>query len=604
MTTPKLLTAVALLTTFMMLSSCACRRTLVQAPSTPAPAPAPAAEPEPGPVPEPVVDRLALVEAEYARYGEAKVEHSAAELPAGEQQLLRHLLAAASLIEELHMLQLHPSNLEWRDHLAERGTEAERELFTRYQHPWCQDDPSPECCALPDCPPKAIGHAHWPADLTEEEFAGLGELPNGAELLSPFTMVTRGADGALVAVPYAQTELFGPRMREVASELRAAAAHAPHPSLARFLTSRAAAFEAEEPFPFDDSDYDWIALEGDWEVTVGPYESYKNPRQLKALFEMYVGREDREITAALGQLKANLQQMEDALSVLVGPDIYRSRTLDPRIAIRAVEIWMASGDGRRDRGATVAFHLPNRGRSVDEGLYKKVMMVNHSRAFEPVMRARAALILDPAQQDLIDFRAAITNVTFHELAHGFGAHSEMKVTDPAGQQTTVSEAMGDLRALIEEAKADVFGLWLLQFQRARGWIDDHAVRQRYTSAILHVLGLLQYPLTGTYPRMTAIAMGWYLDAGAVTWDPAEGRFTIDYDQLPAAVESLAKQVATLQLTGDYAGARALYGRYIVDHEDGSHSLKGVVGEARAAMMAKFEAAGIRSPSLRYEVTGL
>ena len=218
---------------------------------------------------------------------------------------------------------------------------------------------------------------------------------------------------------------------------------------------------------------------------------------MKALIEMYIGREDKKITGELARFKQNLQAMENALGELVGPEIYKSRKLDPRIAIRAVDIWMASGDGRRDRGATVAFHLPNRGKSVDEGLYKKVMMVNHSMAFEPVSKARAALVLDTAQLELVDAAADIKNVTFHEFAHGFGAFHEMKITNPKGKITTVKEALVEYDSLLEELKADTFGMWRLSFQKKNGWVDERRGRVRDVSALMHVRGVRQYLPRGT-----------------------------------------------------------------------------------------------------------
>lgn len=548
--------------------------------------------------------RQEKLQAEYDSYGDVVLTHSARDLSEDEKKMMKHLLQAAKLIEELHMLQIHRHNLDWRDRIMASGTDVEKKVFTRYQMPWCGDDTSAQCCALEDCPDREIGAVHWPPDLTEEEFEKLGQEPNGKELLSPFTMVRRKTGGGYHAVPYTETETFGPRMKKVATALRAAAQTAPDESLKKFLESRADAFEAKDAFPYDQSDYDWIALEGDWEVTVGPYETYKNPHQLKALFEMYIGHEDREITAELGKFKQSLQEMENALGELVGKDIYKSRKLDPRISIRAVDIWMASGDGRRDRGATVAFHLPNRGESVDEGLYKKVIMVNHSMAFENVMKARAQLVLDRELMDNLDIRADITNVTFHEFAHGFGAYHEMEVKTPDGEKTTVKEALREYDSLFEELKADTFGLWLLSFQKKKGWVDEKQEIQRYTSALMHILGLLQYPLSGTYPRMVAIQLGWYLDRGAVTWDAEQGRFSIDYAKMPEAVESLAKKVATIQLTGDYEAAKELYEKYIVDGEDGEHALEGTLGEARQVMMDKFKQAGIKSPSLRYEVTDL
>ena len=85
-------------------------------------------------------------------------------------------------------------------------------------------------------------------------------------------------------------------------------------------------------------------------------------------------------------------------------------------------------------------------------------------------------------------------------------------------------ALQVLKALLEEEKADTFGLWLRSFQKKNGWVDEKQGMVRYTSALMHILGLLQYPLSGVYPRMVAIQLGWYLDAGAVTWDEKTGRF--------------------------------------------------------------------------------
>jgi hypothetical protein len=213
-------------------------------------------------------------------------------------------------------------------------------------------------------------------------------------------------------------------------------------------------------------------------------------------------------------------------------------------------------------------------------------------------------VLDKDQLQFVDAQADIKNVTFHEFSHGFGAYHEMKVKNPQGKMTTVKQALKEYDSLLEEEKADTFGLWLLSYQKQKGWVDELEEQKRYTSAFMHVLGLLQYPLAGTYPRMVAIQLGWYLDAGAVTWDAGQGRFTVHYDKMPAAVESLAKHVATIQLTADYAAAEELVEKYIV-HEGGKeYQLKGVLGEARKVMLEKFEAAEIRSPSLSYEVTGL
>lgn len=548
--------------------------------------------------------RLALLQDEWNAYDDVLISHDAGSLPTGEKEMLGHLLEAARLVEEIHMLQLHPRNLEWRDMVTHMGTDIEKRMFLRNQMPWCEDNDAPDCCAIAERPPRRIGFSLWPKGWKAEEFPGIMRQINRDELLSPFTVVRRNAQGQLAALPYGKSDVLGLKMRKLAAVLRQAAAKAPHRSLKRFLSSRADAFESDSVFPYDASDYDWIALEGAWEVTVGPYEVYRTPHQTKAMFEMVLGREDEVLTGELLRFKKNLQEMEDALALLVGEEVYKGRELDPRIAIRAIDVWMASGDARRSRGATVAYHLPNRGASVEEGLYKKVILVNHAKAFEAVKQRRASLVLDRSDAEKLSFMDDIVNTTFHELSHGFGAYHEMKVTTPSGKTASVKQLLLELDTLMEEVKADVIGLWLSRTLREKGELDDATLERRYISAIIHCLGLFQYPMSGTYPRMAAIELGWYLDAGAVVWRPDTGRLDVVPERMTPAVESLAKHVATIQLTGDYAGARELHDKYIRKTGPEAYELSGVLQRIRETILNKFEKAGIKSPSLRYEVTGL
>ena len=104
--------------------------------------------------------------------------------------------------------------------------------------------------------------------------------------------------------------------------------------------------------------------------------------------------------------------------------------------------------------------------------------------------------------------------------------------------------------------------------------------------------------------MAAIEIGWYLDAGAVVWDAGEGRFGLVYEKMPAAVESLAKQVSVIQLTGDFAAADALIKKYVKKEKENTYSLTTGLAAVRDKVIEKFKAAGIKSPSLRYDIKGL
>ncbi|MFH2005211.1 MAG: hypothetical protein ABI333_01365 [bacterium] len=558
--------------------------------------------PERRPVVDEQAQRRERVKRELERYRAHTLVFDASELSPQDNKLCRALLRAVAIVEELNKLQIHPNNLLYEKAIAVRGTPLDKQLYQRYQMPWCTDDEHRLCNAHPALVPKRLGLHHWPPGMNDAELAALSKAPNSKELLSNFTMVRRLGRSAWKAVPYAADPLLGPPMRRLAKVLREAAGFAAEPTLKKFLLSRADALEAKTPFPYDASDYDWIALKGKWEVNVGPYETYKNPRQLKARFKMVFGLEDPEITARLARFKKSLQQMENSLATLVGRKIYKPRKLDPRIAIRAIQVISSGGDARAPHGATVAFHLPNRGKSVDEGLYKKVMLVNHSTAFKTIMKRRAALILAPSQQRYVSTTADITNTTFHEFAHGFGAHDELKIRTADGQ-VTVHQALKEHTTLMEELKADVTSMWLIGQSVKRGWLKPEEAKTRYVSGLMHILGLSSYPLKGTYPRMVAVQLGWYVDHGGVVWK--DGRFEVDFTKLPRAVESLTKRVAAIQLTGDYAAAVKLIARYVKPVVKGKqYEYVGKIKVPLTTMKAAFKKADIKSVALSYKVIGL
>ncbi len=532
------------------------------------------------------------------------VKHSLKALSGKDRSVGIELLAAGKLIETLNKLMINPHDLEYEKEIQAKGTAADKELFRRNQQPWCVDIEDPACCAMYPCPKKEIGAYLWPADMTDADFKAMEKAPNKDALLSPFTIVRRDkSKKGFKAIPYADAPLFKPYLVRIAAHLRKAAAITDDPTLKKFLESRAEAFVTSSPFPYDASDYDWIALKGDWDLTIGPYEVYKNPRQVKARFEFVLGRVDKKVTAQLDKFRSRLQEMEGYLADLVGHKVYKGRKLNPKISIRAIDVWMAAGDGRNPQGVVAAYHLPNRGKAVDEGLYKKVMLVNHMRAFNNIMKRRAELMLDKDQLKYVDPEADIYNTTFHEFSHGFGAYDELKVKTRSGAVKTVHEALQEYSSLLEEEKADVFSLYFVPIFVKKGWITQEDAKKRYVSALMHLIGLMQYNLKGTYPRMVSVQLGWYLDHGGVSFDKKSGRLHVNFDKIAPAVQGLAKTVATIQLTGDYEGAAKLVGKYVITKGD-QVTLAPVLQRIHDLSKSRFAKAGIKTLTMKYEVTGL
>jgi hypothetical protein len=549
-------------------------------------------------------ERSRLIDSEWNAYSDVAVTHDASTLSASTKSMLRHLLEAGRITEELYMLEIHPDNLKWRDMVSVNGSELDKKLFLRNRMPWCEDNTASSCTVLESAGPREIGRIFWPEGFDQNAVSSLSREINAEELSSPFTVVRKKEDTpGYAAIPFAGFDLFGPKMKKVSEELKAAAGFAEDPSLKKFLLERASAFISLNPFSYDSSDYDWIALSSDMEVTVGPYEVYKSAFQSKAMFEMIIGFEDKTLGPLLSDLKRDMQGMENSLSALVGEALYMPRTLDPRIAIRAVDVWAAFGDARQSRGALLAYHLPNRGKSVNEGLYKKVILVNHAETLESMSKTWAALAVEASQQSYLSFRDDMINTAYHELAHGFGAFSDMRINDVGGRLTTVKESLGEYESLFEELKAEAMALWLSKIQHDIKTIDDETLKRRYVSALIHTLGMLQYPLNDTYAKAAVILLGQLIDAGALERNADTGEMKVVFEKMDDAVTEFLKEVATIQLTGDAASAVSKVKKYLIKTETG-YVASPTITDIRSDGLKKYRKAEIKTPSLRYVISGL
>jgi hypothetical protein len=221
------------------------------------------------------------------------------------------------------------------------------------------------------------------------------------------------------------------------------------------------------------------------------------------------------------------------------------------------------GDKRKHRGATSAVHLPNEGKSVDEGLYKKVIFLRSvEELIEPWLRA--------AQQNLDRFRLLsagevfmpkVLDIAFHEFSHGVGPHSGMLIKDKNGKQTTVTGALGgENESIMEELKADAFALAFIPKVLKMGLISEDEAKIRYSTTIAHLFWLAtMYDLKLPHVQAANVQLGTFLEHGALEWK--DGIWQINFDKMPEAARTLARRVGRLQATGDREGVASLFTEY-------------------------------------------
>jgi hypothetical protein len=494
-----------------------------------------------------------------ARFAPAPLDVDLSALSAGDKKALAKLVEAGHVIDHLFMQQFWSGNLALYQKLQQDKSplgQARLHYFWINKGPWSEIDEHK--VFLPGAPAKKpLGANFYPGDMTKEEFEAW------VKTLSPqqkdeaegfFTVIRRDATKKLKLVPYSVE--YKTDLDRAAKLLNEAAALTDNATLKKFLTTRAAAFSSNNYF---ESDMAWMDLDAPVDVTIGPYETYNDELfGYKAGFEAYINVRDEKESSKLAFLGEHLQEIENNLPE--DPQ-YRVAKLGAAAPIRVVNEVFAAGDGSHGV-QTAAYNLPNDDKVVQQKGSKRVMLKNIQEAkFKSTLQPISKVVLQPAAQNDLSFELFFTHIVAHELTHGLGPH-QIKVN---GRDTNPRLELKEIYSAIEEAKADVTGLFALQHLMtlaAAGKIQaplphgPDAERKLYTTYLASSFRTLRFGLQDSHAKGMAVQFNYFLDKGAFVAN-ADGTFSVDLSKIKDAVAGLDHELLTLEATGDYAGAKKL-----------------------------------------------
>jgi hypothetical protein len=484
-----------------------------------------------------------------ARFAPVKLTADTSKLDAGDATALKKLLAAAKVMDDIYLKQLWKGNPALREKLRADRSKLGR---ARYAYFWLNKGPWSDLdehrAFLPGVPErKPLGANFYPEDMTREEFESSPDF--GPEKpVDFFTVVRRGErTRKLKAVPY-RVE-YKAELGKAAKLLRDAAAATSNPSLKKFCELRAKAFLDDDYYA---SDVAWLELDSPVDVTIGPYETYTDELfGYKAAFEAYVSIRDEKESAKLKFFADHLQEIENNLPM---EDRFKNPKLGSTVPITVVNLLSANGDGAHGV-MTAAYNLPNDERVVKAKGTKQVMMKNVQEAkFRSVLVPIAAELLAEGDQKDISFDWFFTHILAHELSHGIGPHD--------GVRTSLKE----LYSAIEEAKADICGLFLLQSFFDHGLLPSSEA-QVYKTFLASAFRSLRFGIQEAHGRGMAIQFNYLREHGAFLYDSGTGKFSVDAAKMKTAVPALAREILTVEANGDYAGAQKLIAKYAVLSEE-------------------------------------
>jgi hypothetical protein len=495
--------------------------------------------------------------AKIKRFAPTEITADAGRLSPGDRKALDKIIEAARYMDALFLRQVWSGNVALEKKLEQDANPAGRErlhYFRINMGPWDRlDNEEPFVPGVPRIKP--LEGSFYPDGTTRDEFESwIKSLPgqDREKATGYFYVIRRGGDGKPKSVAY--SEEYRQFLEPAAKLLNEAAALTTNATLKTFLTKRAAAFSSNDYY---DSDVAWMDLDSPIDVTIGPYETYEDGLlNYKAAFEAFVSLRDDAESAKLARFGNYLQDIEDNLPE---DPKYRNPKLGALAPIRVVDEVFAAGDGNRGV-QTAAYNLPNDAKIVEEKGAKRVMLKNVQEAkFKKTLLPISHIVLKPGDLGDLSFDAFFTQILAHELMHGLGPHN----ITPGGRKSTVRLELKELYSPIEEAKADVTGLFALQFLIDKGVLPASLERPLYTTYLASAFRSVRFGISEAHGKGVALQFNYLSELGGFQYDAGTGKFAVDQSKIKDAVKRLTHDLLTLEAEGSYQGAKSLLDKYAV-----------------------------------------
>ena len=386
---------------------------------------------------------------------------------------------------------------------------------------------------------KPAGANYYPSDMTKEEF----EAFESEDKSSLYTFVERDAEGNLTTVPYHQK--FSAEVKEVSELLLQAAALAEDSGLKNYLELRAAAFLNDE---YQASDLAWMDMKTNTlDVVIGPIETYED--QLfgaKAAHEGYVLIKDQVWSAKLAKYASFLPELQRGIPV---DEAYKQETPGTDSDLNAYDVVYYAGDCNSG-SKTIAINLPNDEEVQLQKGTRRLQLKNAMRAkFDKILVPISESLIDPSQREFITFDAFFANTMFHEVAHGLG------IKNTINGKGTVRESLKELASALEEGKADILGLYMVQQLHKKGEVDGE-LKEYMTTFMASIFRSVRFGASSAHGKANMIRFNYFQEKGAFSKNE-DGTYKVNFDQMEVAMKDLSSLILTLQGNGDYDGVATL-----------------------------------------------
>ncbi len=455
-----------------------------------------------------------------------------------DKKMLGYLFQVADIMDELFWKQAYGNKHELIDTCTD---ESIKDFILLNYGPWerlAGDSPF-----LANIQPKPLGANFYPVDMTEAEFLSLNDSLKKGQ----YTVLRRDERGFLEVIPY-HIEYRDELIK--ASELvKKAAALSSDSAFKQYLELRAEALLTDQ---YQLSDMAWMDMRDNTiDFIFGPIENYEDKLfGYKTAFEAFILLKDKVWSQKLNRFSSLLPELQHRLPVEAR---YKAESPGSSSDLAAYDVLYYAGDCNAG-SKTIAINLPN-----DEYVQlikgsRRLQLKNAMKAkFDKILVPIASELIDSSQQQYITFDAFFEDVMFHEVAHGLGIKNTLT------GKGTVRAALKEQYSALEEGKADILGLYLV-YQLSEMEEINTDLRNNYTTFLAGIFRSIRFGASSAHGVANLVRFNYFREKEAFVRDD-HGKYSVNYDKIQEAVNSLSKEILTIQGNGDYEAAKKMVEKY-------------------------------------------
>uniref|UniRef100_UPI0040256427 dipeptidyl-peptidase 3 family protein n=1 Tax=Prevotella sp. TaxID=59823 RepID=UPI0040256427 len=411
-------------------------------------------------------------------------------------------------------------------------------------------------------------------NLSQKEVEDFYASMRNPEDLTPISYglnstLRKHADGTIHEDVWKEGGLYGHAIKHIVNWLEKAAEVAENPQQTKIINLLISYYRTGDLHVFDQYSIEWLKeQEGRIDFINGFIEVYGDPLGIKASWEGIVTYKDLVATRRTQTISQNAQWFEDHSPV--DPRFRKTKV----VGVTANVVCSAMLGGDEYPSTAIGINLPNADWIRASHGSKSITIGNLTHAYNQAARGNGFLdeyVIDDATRALILKYGDLCDDLHTDLHECLGHGSGQLLPGVS------ADALGAYGSTIEEARADLFGLYYIADAKLveLGLVPDaDAYRSQYYTYLMN--GLMTqltrikpgHEIEEAHMRNRALVARWTLAnyPSALSLTQRDGKTYLqvnDYELLRQAFATLLAEIQRIKSEGDFDGARSMVEQYAI-----------------------------------------